>query len=173
MIYLLLFWEFFKIGLFAVGGGLVTVPFLYNLAEVYPWFSTQELANMIAVAESTPGPVGVNMATFAGFKAAGITGGLAATAGLIFPSLVIIILLAGIMNKFRDNDAFNTVLATVRPTVLALILSAGYLLAESSITDIVRGVVLVIVFAVMYFWKKHPIFYILCGAVGGIICGLF
>ncbi len=173
MIYLLLFWEFFKIGLFAVGGGLVTVPFLYNLAEVYPWFSTQELANMIAVAESTPGPVGVNMATFAGFKAAGIAGGLAATAGLIFPSLVIIILLAGIMNKFRDNDAFNTVLATVRPTVLALILSAGYLLAESSITDIVRGVVLVIVFAVMYFWKKHPIFYILCGAVGGIICGLF
>lgn len=173
MIYLLLFWEFFKIGLFAVGGGLVTVPFLYDLAENYPWFSTQELANMIAVAESTPGPVGVNMATFAGFKAAGIMGGLAATAGLIFPSLIIIIFLAGIMNKFRNNDKLNTLLATIRPAVSALILSAGYLLAESSITDIVRGIVLAVIFIVMHFWKKHPIFYIMCGAAGGIICGLF
>lgn len=173
MIYLLLFWEFFKIGLFAIGGGLVTVPFLYNLAEVYPWFTAQELTNMIAVAESTPGPVGVNMATFAGFKAAGVMGGLVATAGLIFPSLVIIILLAGMMDKFRDNDKFNTILAAVRPAVLALILSAGYLLAESSVTDVIRGIILAVVFTIMYFWKKHPIFYIVCGAVGGIVCGLF
>ena len=78
MIYLLLFFEFFKIGLLAVGGGLVTVPFLFDLSEAYGWFSTSDLANMIAVSESTPGPIGVNMATFAGYNACGIMGALLA-----------------------------------------------------------------------------------------------
>ena len=89
MIYLNLFIEFFKTGLFAVGGGLATLPFLYSIAERYPWFTTAELADMIAVSESTPGPIGVNMATYAGYTSTGILGGLVATLGLIIPSLVI------------------------------------------------------------------------------------
>jgi len=91
MIYLILFGEFFKIGLLAIGGGLVTVPFLYEMAENYAWFDTLELTNMIAVSESTPGPIGVNMATYAGFSAAGIMGGIIATLGLITPSMIIIV----------------------------------------------------------------------------------
>ena len=82
MIYLLLFYEFFKVGLFAIGGGLVTVPFLFDLSAKYSWFTTKELADMIAISESTPGPLGVNMATFGGFHAAGIWGGIIATLGL-------------------------------------------------------------------------------------------
>ena len=94
MIYLVLFWEFCKIGLLAIGGGLVTIPFLMELTDKYDWFSKQQLADMIAVSESTPGPIGVNMATYGGFNAAGIWGGLAATLGLVFPSLVVIVLIS-------------------------------------------------------------------------------
>ena len=94
MIYWLLFYEFFKIGLFAIGGGLVTVPFLFNLSEAYGWFSAKELTDMIAVAEATPGPLGVNMATFAGFSPAGVWGAIVATLGLITPSIIIIIMVA-------------------------------------------------------------------------------
>ena len=94
MIYLSLFFEFFKIGLFAVGGGLATIPFLYALTDKYTWFTKEILGNMIAIAESTPGPVGVNMATYGGINAAGVLGGITATLGLVFPSVVIIIFVA-------------------------------------------------------------------------------
>ena len=102
MIYLLLFYEFFKVGLFAIGGGLVTIPFLFDLAEQYPWFTASELADMIAISESTPGPLGVNMATFAGYKAGGILGAISATFGLVCPSLIIIMLISKLLKKFSD-----------------------------------------------------------------------
>ena len=100
MIYIKLFLEFFKIGLFAVGGGLATIPFLYDLAEKTSWFTKAELSNMIAVGESTPGPIGVNMATYAGVQTTGILGGISATLGLICPSLIIILIIAKILDKF-------------------------------------------------------------------------
>ena len=91
MIYLLLFWEFFKTGLFAVGGGLATLPFLTQMSVSHPdWFTTQMLADMIAVSESTPGPIGVNMATYVGYTVAGIPGAIVATCSLVLPSLIII-----------------------------------------------------------------------------------
>ena len=94
MIYLQLFWEFFKTGLFAVGGGLATLPFLQQIAARYPWFTPDDLLNMIAVSESTPGPIGVNTATYAGFHAAGLPGALTATFALVLPSVVIIMLVS-------------------------------------------------------------------------------
>ena len=94
MLYLTLFFEFFKIGLFAIGGGLVTVPFLFDLTEHYSWFTASELADMIAVSESTPGPLGVNMATFAGFNAAGVSGAAVSTFGLVLPTVIIIVIIA-------------------------------------------------------------------------------
>ena len=103
MTYLLLFAEFFKIGLLAVGGGLVTLPFLFDLAEKYPWFDVKTLTDMVAISESTPGPLGVNMATYAGFSAAGIGGGIVATLGLVLPSLLIIVLLAKVLQKYRNH----------------------------------------------------------------------
>ena len=94
MIYLRLFWEFFKVGLFSVGGGLATLPFLYSLGAKTGWFGTADVADMLAVSESTPGPIGVNMATYVGFDCGGVLGGVAATIGLITPSVIIIVLIA-------------------------------------------------------------------------------
>ena len=93
MLYLQLFWEFFKTGLFAIGGGMATLPFLYDMADKTGWFTRAQLADMIAVSESTPGPIGVNMATYTGFTTAGIPGSLVATLGLVLPSIVIIIII--------------------------------------------------------------------------------
>lgn len=168
MIYAVLFWEFFKIGLLAVGGGLVTVPFLYELAETYHWFAPEELADMIAVSESTPGPLGVNMATYAGFKTAGIGGGLLATFGLIMPSLLIIILLARYLQKHPHNQWLEDILIFIRPAVLALICSAGWLIARAAVTDYVHAAAALLCLLLIHFVKKSPIFYIILGAVGGL-----
>ena len=103
MIYLQLFWEFFKTGLFAIGGGLATLPFLRDISLKYPWFTPEDLLNMIAVSESTPGPLGVNSATYAGFHAAGVPGALVATCSLVLPSVIIIILVSRALTRFRDS----------------------------------------------------------------------
>lgn len=169
MIYLLLFWEFFKIGLLAIGGGLATVPFLFELAETYSWFDTDDLANMIAVAETTPGPIGVNMATFAGFNVGGVTGGIVATLGLIMPSLIIIILLAKYLGHEKQNLYFDMVLKTVRPAVLGLILYAGFMIAKITVVDSFYLLVLLGAFILVHFVKVSPICYIILGAVGGMI----
>lgn len=169
MIYWLLFYEFFKIGLFAIGGGLVTIPFLFDLAEVYPWFDAKDLADMIAISESTPGPLGVNMATFAGFKTAGVLGSFCATFGLVLPSVVIIILLSNLLKKFRDHPIVCSVLYGIRPAVIALILFAGIEIAKLAIVDW-KTVGLFAMFAVaIHFYKRSPIFYIIISAVVGIL----
>ena len=103
MIYLLLFWEFFQTGLFAVGGGLATLPFLYSIYDRYGWFTHAQIADMLAVSESTPGPIGVNMATYCGMTVAGVPGALVATLGLILPSILIILLVASLLTRFREN----------------------------------------------------------------------
>lgn len=170
MIYLVLFWEFCKIGLLAIGGGLVTIPFLMELTDKYDWFSKQQLADMIAVSESTPGPIGVNMATYGGFNAAGIWGGLAATLGLVFPSLVVIVLISKYVMKYQSCLTFQNILLGIRPAVLALILYAGYILAELAITDVKTGVIALASFAVVHRWHKlHPVIFILSGAAAGIV----
>ncbi len=169
MIYALLCWEFFKIGLFAVGGGLVTVPFLFDLAETYGWFSSSELADMIAVAQSTPGPVGINMATYAGFKTAGMGGALAATLSEVLPSMLVVYVLAQALHKWQNNIYINKVLAGIRPAVLALILFAGWDIAKETITDYKALAVLTGLLAAMRLFKKSPIFYIAVAAVIGLI----
>ena len=104
MLLLTLFFEFFKTGLFAVGGGMATLPFLYDMSARHPdWFTTSQLADMIAVSESTPGPIGVNMATYVGFETGGILGGLIATLGLVAPSIIVILIVARVLKQFRSN----------------------------------------------------------------------
>ena len=103
MIFLSLFYEFFKAGLFAVGGGLATIPFLKEISAKTGWFTLSQLTDMIASSESTPGPMGVNCATYVGFETAGILGSIIATIGLIPPSVIIIILISKILEKFRNN----------------------------------------------------------------------
>ena len=169
MIYLLLFWEFFQIGLFAVGGGLVTVPFLFDLSEEYGWFSAQELTDMIAVSQSTPGPIGINMATFAGFKTAGIFGSLVATLSEVLPSMVVVYFIAKIMAEWRENIYVNKVLAGIRPAVMALILFAGWDIAKVTITDYKTAAILFILLIAMRLYKTSAIFYIIISAIIGIV----
>ena len=169
MIYVILFFEFFKVGLFAIGGGLVTVPFLFDLSEKYSWFTAKELADMIAVSESTPGPLGVNMATFAGFRAAGIPGGIVATLGLVFPSLVVMILIAKMMDKYSCNTRVQRALDGIRPAVIALILSAGIEIARMAVVDLKAVIALVVFLLVIHFGKREPIFYLALSAVAGIV----
>jgi len=121
---LTLFLEFFKIGLFAVGGGPATIPFLAELPEKYDWYSAADLADFIAISESTPGPVGINMATFAGYHAAGIPGSLVATAGLVLPSIIIILIIARFLQSFSKHPVVQGVFYGLRPAVCGLIVIA-------------------------------------------------
>ena len=161
MTYFILALEFFKIGLFAVGGGLVT--------EQYDWFTAKELTDMIAVSQSTPGPVGINMATYAGYKAAGVWGSLLATLSLVTPSVIVVYLISKILTKWKDNPNVLRVLGGIRPAVLALILFAGWDIAKESIVNYQTAGLLALLVVAMRFYKKSAIFYIIISAVAGLI----
>ena len=124
IVYLQLFWEFFKAGLFAIGGGLATLPFLQEMSQKTGWFTADQLADMIAISECTPGPIGVNMATYAGFLTKGVPGAVVATLGLIFPSVVVIIIVARILKKFKDSKYVQAMFYGLRPASTGLIAAA-------------------------------------------------
>lgn len=176
MIFLRLFWEFFKTGLFAIGGGMATVPFLFDISARTGWFTAAELANMIAVSESTPGPIGINMATYVGFETAGILGGIVATIGLVTPSVVIIVIIARLLARFADSPVVKTVFKYLRPAVIGLLCFALWQLLPLTFLGDDRNILVlpVIAFAVLLFcmlkWKKvHPIAWIGAGALFGIL----
>ena len=192
MLYLRLFFEFFKTGLFAVGGGMATIPFLYDMADATGWFTDQDLVNMIAVGESTPGPIGVNMATYVGFITGGaqngilgsILGAVTATLGLVTPSVIVILIIAAFLKSFRDNRYVQDAFYGLRPASAGLIASAGLGVAVSNLffADIPmgpaalnwKGLALgVILWILTNRVKKvkdlHPIVFILGSAVVGII----
>ena len=180
MIYLLLFWEFFKTGLFSVGGGLATIPFLMEMSDKYGWFSAEELSNMIAVSESTPGPIGINMATYVGFSTCGITGALVATAALVLPSLVIIMIIAGFLEKFRENRLVKDTFYCLRPAVIGMLCVALTSMISPLFINLVGtgffeifNIKALVLFGLLLFgilkFKKHPIIYIAIGAVVGIV----
>ena len=134
MIYLQLFWEFFKTGLFAIGGGMATIPFLYEMSDKTAWFSHADLEIMVAVGESTPGPIGVNMATYVGFltgmRDAGwltaILGAVTATLGLITPSVIVILIVAAFLQQFRNSRYVNNAFYGLRPASTGLITAAAF-----------------------------------------------
>lgn len=185
MIYLQLFIEFFKIGLFAIGGGLATIPFLNEIATRTGWFTTEFLGDMIAVAESTPGPIGVNVATYAGFTTAGILGALIATIGLVLPSYIIILIVGTMLEKFRDNRYVTNGFYGIRPMVVGMIASVALELIGSAlfpsdtanITQLISSIDwrCVVLFFLFLFatnkWKKlHPIvFIVIAGILGAIL----
>lgn len=185
MIYLTLFLEFFKTGLFSVGGGLATLPFLYEMSERYPhWFDAKMLADMIAVSESTPGPIGINMSTYAGYTAGGFWGGLIATLALALPSIIVIIIIAGFLDKFSENAYVKSAFYGLRPAVTALIAAAGFEVLKIAILTLdkfarthslldIFNLKNTVLFAIIFFlirkFNKHPIFYIIGAAVIGIL----
>mgnify|MGYP000768113643 FL=1 len=184
MINLILLFEFFKIGLFSVGGGLATIPFLYDLAARHDWFTNEMVLDMIAISESTPGPLGINMATYAGFHGGGVIGAVSATVGIITPSIIIIILIAKFLGRFQDNKYVQGAFYGIRPAVTALIAIAAFSIIKlslfipekltgfSSILSAVNVKSLILFTALLIvsnIYKKHPIVYILIGAACGIL----
>lgn len=188
MIYLLIFAEFFKIGLFSIGGGLATLPFLYHLADTYSWITSEELLNMIAVAESTPGPIGINTATFVGYQTGGFLGGIVATMGIVTPSIIIIVVIAYYFMKFSEQPTVRAGFNGIRPAVVGLIAAAGYEVVKISLLNTEHFIdtldffsllnyKALILFSSMLFisfrFKKHPIIYIIIGGLIGAVWGPF
>ena len=194
MIYLRLFYEFFKTGLFAVGGGMATIPFLYSMADATGWFTRIDVDNMIAVGESTPGPIGVNMATYVGYITGGNVGGLpaailgavVATLGLITPSIIVILIIASFLKSFRDNKYVDSAFYGLRPASTGLIAAAGLSVVVSNLffSDalaqgfswavvnwkgwVLAAVLWVLTNKIKQTKKLHPILFILASAVVGI-----
>lgn len=181
LLYLQLFWEFFKVGLFAIGGGLATIPFLYDMIDKFHWFDHKMLMDMIAVSESTPGPVGVNMATYVGYITTGsIWGGITTTFGLVLPSIIIICIVAQFLKKFKESHYVQDVFYGLRPAVTALIASAGLGILITTIFkdgkisfqsfQFIHLVLFIVLFLFTQKYKKiHPIF-LICGcALLGIL----
>ncbi len=192
MMYLKLFWEFFQTGLFAIGGGMATIPFLYNLSDSTGWFTHTDLANMIAVGESTPGPIGVNMATYVGFVTGmadagiptAILGAVTATVGLITPSVIIILIIAAILKSFRENSYVERAFYGLRPASTGLIAAAGVSVILSNLILTPEGssafalnwkglILAAVLWLLTNRVKKtkglHPIVFIAASAVVGIL----
>lgn len=179
-----LFYEFFKTGLFAVGGGAATIPFLHDIADKTGWFTYEQLADMIAVSESTPGAIGVNMASYVGFRAAGPLGCVVATLGLITPSIIVILIIAQFLKKFQTSTVVQDVFYGLRPASAGLIAAACFEIVRVSVLFLDRWAITgsflsifslkhlllaaALLFAVQK-WKKHPIVYIAASAVVGIL----
>lgn len=173
MIYLQLICEFFKIGLFSFGGGYATIPFLYHISEAYGWYSLEELAQMIAVASITPGPVGINVATYAGLKTAGILGSLSATVFEMLPSLVLVLIVAKLLKKFSDNFYVKSIIATLKPISCALLVSVAIGLIKPQLQDLKAMVLLAFLLLLSWKSKKDPLFYILISAIIGVIISVY
>ena len=190
MIYLQLFFEFFKTSLFAVGGGMATLPFLYDMAEKTNWFTSGQLADMIAVSESTPGPIGVNMATYVGFTTAGFWGGLIATLALVTPSVIIIVIISYFLKAFRENKYVDAAFYGLRPASTGLIAAAGMTVVtitllqmdlfknSGSIMDLFnwKSLILAVIIYILsnnikQTKKLHPVFFIVGSAIIGILFG--
>ena len=191
MIYLRLFWEFFKTGLFAVGGGMATLPFLYDISDRTGWFTHSQLADMVAVSESTPGPIGVNMATYVGFltggqaggMAAGVLGAAVATIGLVTPSILVILMISAFLQRFRDNRYVNGAFYGLRPASTGMILAAGVLVVKATFLPsglaapdwrllVLAAVLLALTNLVKPTKKLHPIVFIFASAAVGILLKL-
>nr|WP_326165398.1 chromate transporter [uncultured Oscillibacter sp.] len=194
-----LYWEFFKTGLFAVGGGMATLPFLQSIGESTGWYTYGDLMNMLAVSESTPGPIGINMATYVGFTVAGIPGALVATIGEVTPSIIVILIVAAVLHSFRDNKYVDHAFYGLRPASTGLIGAACVAVILEVLTSIqiaaaeggfvksdilvgagglfdVPGLLLAAVLLVLTNWVPkvkglHPIVFIGLSAVVGVVFG--
>ena len=184
MIILRLIFEFFKTGLFAVGGGLATLPFLYEMGEKTGWFTAQDVLNLLAVSESTPGPIGINMSTYVGFITAGVPGAVIASLSLAAPCVIVILLVIQVLDKFKGNPLVDSIFKTLRPASIGMITAALIGVVKESLLCLEnfaglntlltvfnwKAIVLAVgLWFVMKKWKTHPIAYIAIAAAVGIV----
>ncbi len=187
MIYLELFWSFFQIGLFSIGGGYAAMPLIQNqVVDIHPWLNMAQFADIMTIAEMTPGPIAINAATFVGIQVAGLPGAVIATVGCVFPSCIIVMTLAYIYYHFRGLNMVQGVLAGIRPAVIAMIASAGISLMIMAIygqrvlpaalesLDIIAGVIFIVGIVILRKWKLNPLWIMAgSGAFGVILYSVF
>ena len=171
MVYLSIFIQFFQIGLFSFGGGYATLPFLYHLAETHPWYTVQQLANMIALSSLTPGPVGVNVATFAGYTAGGISGAILATTAVVLPSYIIVITISKILEKFKDNENVKAAIYALKPVGCGLLAAVAINMFITNL-NFIGMLFLGLLFYISLRLKKDPLFYLGISAIFGLAAGL-
>lgn len=169
MIYFYLFKEFFKIGVLSFGGGYATLPFLYHIIEKYHWYTIDDLSQMLAIASVTPGPIGINMATYAGMKTQGALGSLTATLSIILPSIFIVILVSKLIKKFSDNFIVKSALYGLKPASCALITTVAIKMIMNTIVGIKEIAAFIFLLLILTTQKKSPVFYIILSALIGLI----
>ncbi len=172
MIYVKLFLEFFHIGLFSFGGGYATLPFLYHIADVQKWYTTKQLSDMIAVSSITPGPVGVNVATFAGYLTSGVSGAFVATMSVILPSLIIVVIISKLLEQFKHNKYVQSVIYTLKPAGCGLLAAVGVDMFVNNI-NLFGMFLLAGLFWASLTEKRDPLFYLAVSAFVGLIAGFF
>lgn len=184
-LYFLLSYEFLKIGIFALGGGYAALPFLYYIQKQYNWFTVDELTNMIAVSNITPGPIGINMATYTGYTTAGIIGSILSTFAIVFAPFIFTVTIIKIFNKFKSCSIINDIFLGLRPASCALLTSIGLQLFIQTVSNSenlsfssmhfdYRAIILFLILIVPFsFIKKNPLLVIIAGAIGGIILKSF
>lgn len=187
MMYLELFWSFFQIGLFSIGGGYAAMPLIQNqVVDLHPWLTMTQFADIMTIAEMTPGPIAINSATFVGIQVAGLPGAIIATLGCVLPSCVIVLTLAYIYYRFRGLNIVQGILAGLRPAVIAMIASAGISLlilaiygqrtlpADLTSVDIIAVVIFLAGFVTLRRWKLNPLWVMAgCGAAGVLLYSVF
>lgn len=187
MIYLELFWSFLQIGLFSIGGGYAALPLIQEqVVDLHPWLNMTQFADIMTIAEMTPGPIAVNSATFVGIQIAGLPGAIIASIGCIFPSCVIVLTLAYIYYRFRGLSMVQGILAGLRPAVVSMIASAGISLfimalygqrtlpADLKSFDVIALVIFTVGFLILRKWKTNPIYVMAgCGVAGVILYSVF
>lgn len=172
-LFIQLFLQFFHVGVFSFGGGYATLPFLYDIAEKYHWYSAKQLTDMLAISSITPGPIGVNVATFAGFATSGILGSLIATTAIILPSYIIVTIVYKVLDKFRTNRNVKGAIRGLKPAGCALLSAVGIKLLFTSNLHLL-GTLILVAFVVASLKQKHdPLFYLGISAVLGLIIGYF
>ena len=182
MIYLELFWSFFQIGLFSIGGGYAAMPLIQNqVVDLHEWLTMSQFADIMTIAEMTPGPIAINSATFVGIRVAGIPGAIISTLGCIFPSCIIVMTLAYIYYRYRGLSMVQGVLAGLRPAVIAMIASAGISLmilafygqrelpADLGNLDYITAGIFVAGLLVLRKWKMNPIWVMTGAGVLGVL----
>lgn len=168
-----LFLQFFHVGVFSFGGGYATLPFLYDIADKFHWYSAKQLTDMLAISSITPGPVGVNVATFAGFTTAGILGSLVATSAIILPSYIIVTIVFKVIDKFRTNRNIKGAIIGLKPAGCALLSAVGIKLLFTSNLHLL-GTLILLGFLILSIKKKQdPLFYLGISAILGLIIGHF
>lgn len=180
-VYFFLFFEFVKVGLLAIGGGYATLPFLYYIGEHHHWYSAKNLGEMLAVSTITPGPIGINLATFIGFKVAGVLGAIFVAVGIMLPSFIIVILVSKLLKKFCDNFYVKNALYGLKPASCGMIAAVGFRLFQTSVlkadswahvfknVDILGFFILLILVVISFKIKRTPIFYLGISAGIGLL----